>query len=73
MDGNGSWEAGNLYHLIMNLPEKMILLDMVAGHVQTIQPPVNSDRKIYQEIQSIANGLGYGANFLDPSSTRYHG
>jgi Zn-dependent M28 family amino/carboxypeptidase len=63
------WILGSRAFVSSNhdLPEKMILLDMVAGHVQTIQPPVNSDKKIYQEIQSIANGLGYGANFLDPS------
>jgi Zn-dependent M28 family amino/carboxypeptidase len=50
-------------------PQKMVLLDMVGGHVQTIQPPVNSDKNMYREIQQAANRLGYGDHFLDPSSS----
>jgi glutaminyl-peptide cyclotransferase len=50
-----------------NLPEKMILLDMVGGHIQTIQPPTNSNTEIYKSIQSVANGLGYNESFVDPS------
>jgi hypothetical protein len=42
---------------------------MVGGHVQTIQPPVNSDKNMYREIQQAANRLGYGDHFLDPSSS----
>ncbi len=48
-------------------PETMVLVDMVGGHIQTIQPPYNSDPEIYSEIQKTAQGLGYGESFLDPS------
>lgn len=48
-------------------PETMILLDMVGGHVQTIQPPSNSDQMIYQEIQAMAKRLGYEKNFINPT------
>lgn len=50
-----------------DIPETMILVDMVGGHVQTIQPPDNSDPYIYSEIQKTAQELGYGEKFLDPS------
>jgi glutaminyl-peptide cyclotransferase len=50
-------------------PETMILLDMVGGHVQTIQPPKNSDQMVYQEIQAVAKKLGYEKNFIN--STKF--
>jgi len=49
-------------------PELFILLDMVGGYNQTIQPPSNSDQIIYQQIQSTAEQFGYGDHFLDPST-----
>ncbi len=49
-------------------PELFILLDMVGGYNQTIQPPSNSDQFIYQQIQSTAMQFGYGDHFLDPST-----
>ncbi len=48
-------------------PHMMVLLDMVGGHDQTIQPPTNSDKRIYQQIQSVAGKFGYGNHFLDAS------
>lgn len=48
-------------------PQMMVLLDMVGGHVQTIQPPENSDNGIYDDIQKTAIILGYRDNFLNPS------
>jgi glutaminyl-peptide cyclotransferase len=48
-------------------PEMMVLLDMVGGHDQTIQPPENSDKGIYGSIQKTALRFGYGDNFLNPS------
>lgn len=48
-------------------PKIMVLLDMVGGHDQTIQPPTNSDKRIYQQIQRIADEFGYGDHFLDAS------
>jgi len=51
-----------------NRPDLLVLLDMVGGYDQVIQPPVNSDRKIYKEIQSVARKLAYEENFVDPSA-----
>ena len=48
-------------------PRMMVLLDMVGGHDQTIQPPTNSDNEIYQQIQETARKFGYGGHFLDAS------
>ncbi len=48
-------------------PRTMVLLDMVGGHDQTIQPPTNSNEAIYQQIQETARVFGYGAHFLDAS------
>ena len=48
-------------------PNMMVLLDMVGGHAQTIQPPTNSDKDIYQQIQQIAANYGYSAHFPDAS------
>ena len=53
---------------ISGKPEMMVLLDMVGGHLQTIQPPVNSDKAIYNQIQSKAKEYGYGDQFLDPAN-----
>jgi Zn-dependent M28 family amino/carboxypeptidase len=50
-------------------PQMMVLLDMVGGHVQTIQPPINSDKDIYGGIQQAAIRLGNGNHFLDPSNS----
>jgi glutaminyl-peptide cyclotransferase len=49
-------------------PSRMILLDMVGGFDQQIVPPVNSDKKIYQDIRSVAESLGYSDNFLESSN-----
>lgn len=51
-------------------PELFILLDMVGGHDQVIQPPSNSDIDVYKKIQSVAKVLGYGKNFSNPSSAQ---
>ncbi len=63
------WILGSMEFVKSNsdLPEKMVLVDMVGGHLQTIQPPENSNREMYQEIQTVATDLGYGESFLDPS------
>jgi Zn-dependent M28 family amino/carboxypeptidase len=50
-------------------PGAMVLLDMVGGHDQTIQPPVNSNPDIYSEIQKTATRYGYGSHFLNPSKS----
>jgi glutaminyl-peptide cyclotransferase len=51
-----------------NRPDLFVLLDMVGGYDQIIQPPVNSDRNIYLEIQSVAHKLSYEDHFVDPSA-----
>jgi Zn-dependent M28 family amino/carboxypeptidase len=50
-------------------PGMMVLLDMVGGHDQTIQPPVNSNPDIYKKIQRTAIRYGYGTHFLNPSKS----
>ena len=63
------WIMGSREFVRINpeMPEMMILVDMVGGHIQTIQPPENSDPLIYKGIQSVAQKLGYSESFLDPS------
>ena len=69
MVGIGFWEANRLCIKWRNLPEKMILLDMVGGFDQTIIPPVNSDTNIYHEIQSSCRIAGIFRKFSNPSNS----
>ncbi len=46
-------------------PDVMILLDMIGGHDQAIQPPINSNQKVYREIQVIARELEYADFFKE--------
>jgi glutaminyl-peptide cyclotransferase len=64
------WILGSREFIRMNdiHPEMMILLDMVGGYDQVIQPPTNSDQIIYKEIQNTAHKFGFEKNFVDPST-----
>lgn len=64
------WILGSRQFFYMNSwrPRLLILLDMIGGHDQAIQPPENSDTQIYKLIQSQAVDLGYGSYFIDPSN-----
>jgi len=63
------WILGSRQFVLTNTWQHgfLILLDMIGGHDQTIQPPENSDAHLYKLIQTQASELGYGANFFDPS------
>ncbi len=63
------WILGSRQFVEVNTwqPDILILLDMIGGHDQTIQPPENSDACIYRLIQSQAIDLGYGSHFINPS------
>ncbi len=63
------WILGSREYVKRNSakPRMMVLLDMVGGHNQTIQPPSNSDKEIYRQIQQVAAQFKYDDHFLNAS------